>query len=187
MMPAFSKAILAIAQHLGMLQRDVGDDGEQGTEHVGAVESPAQANLYDSHIHFLFGEIIERQGRGHLEERGLQLVELGFEPSEELHNRLFGNHLAVNADALAEVHKMGRGEQAGLKSAFLTVGGHQVGHRPFAVGAGDVHGLQPPLGIAHNGKQRLDVLQSLFVGRRPDLVVHRVRLEYLFQKFVVHF
>ena len=176
-----------VAQHLGVLQRDVGYDGEQGTEHVGAVESPAQAHFHDGHIYLLLGKIVEGQRGGHLEKRGLQLVELGLEPSEELHDCLLGNHLAVNADALAEVHEMGRGEQAGFQAAFLTVGGHQVGHRPLAVGAGNVHGLQPPLGIAHNGKQRLDVLQSLFVGRRPDFVVHRVRLEYLFQKFVVHF
>ena len=50
-----------------MVERDVGDDGEQGRDDVGAVKPTAQSHLDDGDVNLLFGEILEGQGRGQLE------------------------------------------------------------------------------------------------------------------------
>ena len=93
--------------------------------------------------------------------------------SDEVDDFLLGNHLTVDADALAEVDEVGRGVEAHLVACFLQDGGEEVGDGAFAVGAGHVDGAELALGVAeglHHVNGGLDVG---LIGSSADAVVHR--------------
>ena len=83
-------------------------------------------------------------------------------------------HLAVNADAFAEVHQMRRGVQPDPVTGLLQHGGQHVRHGAFAVGSGNVDGLVRLLRIAQCVEQADGVGQSRLVGLPADVVVHRL-------------
>ena len=51
-----------------MVETDIGDDGEDRSEHVGAVEPSAESHFHHGEIHLLPHEIIERECGHGLEE-----------------------------------------------------------------------------------------------------------------------
>ena len=57
-----------IAQELGMIPTDVGDDTDQRTDHIGRIESAAHTHLNDRHIDLLTGKVIKSDGRGDFKE-----------------------------------------------------------------------------------------------------------------------
>jgi len=56
-----------------MIEANVGDDGKYGRDHVGTVESAAEANLDDAPVGLLPGEVVESHGDGDFEEARFNL------------------------------------------------------------------------------------------------------------------
>lgn len=96
-----------VAEEARVVEADVGDDAQQRTDDVGAVEPSAESHLDDGDIDLLLLEIEEGHGRGELEERGMEGLEEGALLLYEVDDALAGDGLAVDADALAEVDQMG--------------------------------------------------------------------------------
>ena len=51
-----------VAEELGVVKPDVGDDGEQGGDDVGAVQAPAHADLDDGDVDLLAGVLLLHVG-----------------------------------------------------------------------------------------------------------------------------
>ncbi len=115
-----------VAQELHVVEADVGDDAEVRTDDVGAVEPSAQAYLHHGHVHPLLGEIIERHGGRQLEERGVQRLEERAVALHEIDHRLLGDRLPIHADALAEVHQVGRRVEPCAVACLLQDGRQRV-------------------------------------------------------------
>ena len=131
-----------------MVKADVGDDAQDGPQDVGAVQPPAEARLNDGHVDCLLCEIEERQGRGNLEERGLQGFEERLLLFDECRDARLGYHCSVHADALAEVGDVGRGVKPHLEPCALQDGGQRVADAAFAVRASHVDGGIAAVGTA---------------------------------------
>ena len=64
-----------VAQNVGMVEADVGDNRQRRRDDVGAIQPSAKADLDDGYIDLPLGEIEEREGGGYLEKRRLQCVD----------------------------------------------------------------------------------------------------------------
>ncbi len=131
MIPAFSPAIFCkgVAQELGVVEADVGDDGKDWGDDVGAVESAAQSHFDDGIIHLLLCEVFQSHGSGQFEEGWME----GFEESSvlfyEVDDILLRNAFAVNSDTLSEIYQMGRGVESYLVTLALKDGSNGYGSR----------------------------------------------------------
>ena len=56
-----------VAEHLGVLERDVREQHDRRVDDVRRVEPPAEARLDDGHVHSVLGELGQRGGCQHLE------------------------------------------------------------------------------------------------------------------------
>ena len=97
---------------------------------------------------------------------------------DKVDNSLLGYHLAVDADTFAEVDEVGRGVEAHLVASFLEDGGEEVGDGAFAVGAGDMDGLEFALGVAEGGHHVDGGLYIGLIGGSADAVIHRQLREH---------
>ena len=88
------------------------DDGQDRGDDVGAVKTAAEAYFNDRHIDLLLSEIVERHGGGQFKEGRVERLEKRPVLSDEVNDVLFAHALAVDADALTEIDKVGRGEQS---------------------------------------------------------------------------
>ena len=61
-----------VAQKLGVVETDVGDNADQRLNDVGAVQSSAQSHFYNGNIDFLFLEILESHCCSDFKERRMQ-------------------------------------------------------------------------------------------------------------------
>ena len=68
------------AQIVRVLQGDLGHDAGQRGDDVGAVESPAQADLDHRHVDPAGGEIGEGDGGGGFEKAGLETLDMRAQP-----------------------------------------------------------------------------------------------------------
>lgn len=100
----FSKGV---AEKLGVVHADVGDDGEYGRDDVGTVESTAESHLDDSDVYLLIGKILECEGSGEFKEGTVE----GFEEStflfDEVDDIVLWDRYPIDADTLSEVNEVG--------------------------------------------------------------------------------
>ena len=89
-----------------MVKTDVGDDGEDRGDDVGAIQSASQSNFCDGDIYLLLGKILKCQGGGQFEERTVQWLEEVAFLLHEVDDILLWDALAVYTDALTEIHEM---------------------------------------------------------------------------------
>ena len=153
-----------VPQQVGVLQSDVGDHAHERQQDVGGVEPPAQPRLDHGDLHVALREVVEGQRGGHLEEREFQLLHAVAVLVHEIDHFLFGNHLPVDADALAEVVQVGRGVEPRAVAGLLQHRGEDVRHGAFAVGACDVDGEEVALRIAQVTAERGDAFETRFIG-----------------------
>ena len=107
-----------MAEELGMVEADVGDDRQYGCNDVCAVESASQSHLDDGHVDLLLLEVEERHGGGQFEKRGVEGLEEGAIVGHEVDNAFLADHLPVNPYAFTEIYKVWRG----VKSHLVTCG-----------------------------------------------------------------
>ena len=149
-----------------MFQSDVGDDAQYRHDDVRGVEPSPESRFDHRHLDVALGEVVEGHCGGHLEERQFQFDHLVVVLVHEVHHLLLGDHLAVDADAFAEILQVGRGEQSRAVSGLLEHRGDDVRHGAFAVGSGDVDREEVALGVSDVAAECGDALQSRFVSRR---------------------
>ena len=79
MIPAFSKAICSSVspRMRDVIEADAGDDRNEGSQHVGRIEPPAEPDFDDRQVDLLSHEVHEPQRGRHLEER--RPLALGFQ------------------------------------------------------------------------------------------------------------
>lgn len=97
-----------VAQNVGVVEADVGDDRQCRRNDVGAVAPSAKPYFHDGHVHLPFREVGERQRGRYLEKRRLHLVDERLVLAHEIDYALFRYHVAVDADAFAEVAQVRR-------------------------------------------------------------------------------
>ena len=95
-----------------MLKAYVCYDAEDGCDDISSVEATTEARLNYCHLHIALVEVVEGHSCCHLEEGEVQLLHLFAVTVYEVHHLLLRNHLAIDTYALAEVHEVGRGEEA---------------------------------------------------------------------------
>ena len=87
-----------------MVEADVGNDAQVGTDDVGAVQPAAQSYFDDGHVNLFVGKVAECHGGGQFEERGRQWLEEVAFLFDEAYDIFLRNGLTVDTDAFAEVH-----------------------------------------------------------------------------------
>jgi hypothetical protein len=83
---------------------------------------------------------------------------------DEVDNLLFGYQLTIDADTLAQVVQVGRGEETGAIARLLQHGSDNVGYGAFAIGSRYVNGEEVALRIAQVSAESSDTFQSRFIG-----------------------
>ena len=91
-------------------------------DNVGAVQTSAEAGLDNGYIHFLVAEIGKSHRRGKFEERRLERFEVRAVAFDEADNVVLRYFLAIDTDALPEVHQMRRGIKPYAVTRFLKNG-----------------------------------------------------------------
>ena len=176
-----------VAQQRRVFEADVGNDAHDRQDEVRGVEPSAQPRFDHGHLDVALREIVERERRGHLEEREFRRDHHVVVLVHEVHDLLLGDHLAVDADALAEILQVGRGEKPRAVAGLLKHRGDHVRHGAFAVGARHVYGEEVALGVAQMTAERGDALQSRLVTRGARPFVGGQRREEEFEGLgVVH-
>ena len=158
-----------------MVHTDIGDDGENGCQHIGAVESSSESHFDDRYVHLLRNEICKRH-RGHgLEERGLSLVQKRLVLRDKPRYFFFGDRRAVDADAFGQRDQM----RAGVESHFVSRGledcSNEMGGRTFAVRACHMYRAQLLVRVTQMRHETECVLQPRLVRRASHHVKWRTR------------
>ena len=175
----------AFAQELGVVLADVRDNAQNGSDDIGAVQTAAHPHLDEGHIHLLLLKILECHGCGQLEETGVERLEEGAFLFHEFHYAFLGNHLAVHADALSEVHQMWTRVEPYAIACLLQDGCQCVAYRSLAVGACHVDGLIGPVGVAHVFVQRQRIVQSFLIRSSSNVLEHRSCIVQVFNSFLI--
>ena len=156
-----------------MIQADVGDEAHVRTDDVGAIQAAAQAYFYDGHVHLRVGKVLQGQGGGQLEKRGVQRLEKGALLLDEADDVILGHGHAIDPYALAEVHEVGRRVESHAVAGALQDGSQRVRTGTLAVGACHVDGAVQAMRAAEVPVKRPRSFQPFLVGSRAYLLKHR--------------
>jgi hypothetical protein len=139
-----------------VVEPDRGDHGEGRGEHVGRVETPAQAGFDHRQLDALLGEGKGGHGEARLEERARRARRRrdALDADECLLERLGRGDPAADPDALGEVDEVGRGEEAGADPGRAQDPFEDGRGRALAVRARDVEGGEGLLGVAEPVEER---------------------------------
>ena len=107
------------SEKVGVVDADISDDAEFGRDDVSAVEATTKTNFDDSNVDILLSKIAERHCRSDFEERRLEFGNEWLCEFDEFADGLFGNHFAIDADALAEIFEVRRGVEAHFVASRL--------------------------------------------------------------------
>ncbi len=161
-----------MAQPLGVVERDVGDDGKHRLDDVGRIQASAEADFEHRDIDF-FGGKLQKSHRGDgLEEAGgtgqaafgdqfFRRVDDGFEPLAEIvvGNQGVGNLMGgircsrQYLHALVHAHQVRRRIEAGAQAGGAEDRSERGGGRALAVGARDEDGTELLLRIAQRSHE----------------------------------
>ena len=131
-----------VAQKLRVVEADVGNDAQFGTDDVRAVQPSAHAHFDDGHVNHVPGKPIEGHGRGQFEKGGVERLEKAALARHEIGHVFLRYRLSVYPYAFAEVDQMRRCVQSDTQSRGLEDGGQRVRTRAFAVRSGYVDGAE---------------------------------------------
>ena len=96
-----------VAQELGMVEADIGDDGNQRGDDVRAVQPSAQAYLDDSDVDVHVTEVLEGHGCRHLKERGMERFQESALALNKINDIRLADWTAIDADALTKINQVG--------------------------------------------------------------------------------
>ena len=89
-----------------MVETYIGNDAEERTDDVGAVEAAAQTYFNDGHINLTIGKVLVSHGGGQFEERGMQWFKEGALTCHKVDNILLWNHFSIDADTFTEIYQV---------------------------------------------------------------------------------
>ena len=151
-----------VAEQLGMVEIDAGDDREQGIlDDVGGVQSAAQTHLQHHKVHPASPEIFKPDSGDQLEftRRSGQAVGLFPDKLRDFGQRLRRDRLTVHANALLKFPDERRCKKP-CPVACRTQNRVRHGAKAaFAVGTGHMNAAVGVLRVAHRGQQRTDVIE----------------------------
>ena len=116
-----------VAQELGMVKADIGDDRQHGRDDVSAVQSSAKPHLDNGNVHLHVAEVLESHGCGQLEEGWVERLEEMTLMFYKPHDIVLADGVAVDADTFTEVNKMWGGIETDSIAAGLKNGSQRVG------------------------------------------------------------
>ena len=159
--PAMS--VRPVAEELLMVEREIGDPGDQRTlDDVGRVEPAAEPDLEDAGVGRRPGKGEDARPRSRLRRssarsrRSRRALR-----SSKCRQRLVLDQPAGDADSLVEADQVRAGEGVDLVPARFERGAKEGDGRAFAVGPGDVeHRRKPVLRPAEPVEQRGDALEA---------------------------
>ena len=96
-----------VTEELCVVKTDVGDDGKGRGDDVRAVQSSTHTCLNDSDIHSLVRKILKRHSGHKFKEGWLQRFEECLLILHKVNHIFFWDGIAIDADALREIHQMG--------------------------------------------------------------------------------
>jgi len=91
----------------------------------------------------------------------------------EINHRSFRNALAIDPNALSEIHQMWGGEQPHPMAGFLQHCRHHVTHGAFAICPCNVDELEALFRVSNGGAYLFGRTQISFVGRGAFTLKHR--------------
>ena len=147
-----------------MLQTDVGDHAQKWGDEVGSIKTATEACLDDCHLDIALVEVVECHSCGHLEEREVELLHLCLVLIYKVYDLLLGNHLAIDAYALAEVYEVWRGEETCAVASLLKNRGEHMRYRALAISACYVDSVVVALWVAQVLAERCDTLKAWLVS-----------------------
>ncbi len=149
---------------------DAGDGGDFGLDDVGAVEAAAQAGFDDAQFDLLIGEIFERDGG-----EDVEISRRRPAAGDQGHDRLdgagkigLGDHLAVDADALANIDQMGAGIKPDGVPGGFEHGGDHGGSAAFSFGAGDMDAAELVLWVSELAEEGPHAVEVEIIGVIAD-------------------
>ena len=172
-----------VAEPLHVVERDVGDDGEQRLDDVGGVETAAHAHFEDGEIDLRLGEGFEGDRGQHFEvarvcgeasigdQAAGTVVDAEVEPGKVL----VADGRTVDANALVDALEMRRGVEADAVASALQDRGQSGSGRTLAVGAGNQYGAKSLFRMAERFDQRAHLLKTELA---PRLAGRRVQLTH---------
>ena len=164
-----------VAQELRVIQTDIRDDGEDGSEDVGAVEPSSESHFNDCNIYLLRYKIGKSHGGHGLEERGLCLVKKCAVCLNKLRHFALGNRYSVDADPFGEGDEMRAGVQPHFVTRGLQHSGDEMGCRALSVGACHMDCPQFLMRVADMPHEPERVLQTGLVRCRAYQMKRRPR------------
>ena len=171
-----------------MVEADVGDDGKDWGDDVGAVESSAQSHFDDCIIHLLLCEVFQCHGSGEFEEGWMKWFEESTVLFNEVTDILLRNAFSVHSDTFSEIYQMGRGVESYLVTLALKNGSKGMGAGAFSVGSGYMDGLVFLMRMTEVIIQGECRLQAWLVSFRSDFLKDRSTIEEIFYCFlIIHF
>ena len=204
-----------IPQQGAVVQADGRNHRQFRLQHVRGIQPSPEAHLDDRRVHPLIGKPLERQPRRNLEERQLLLLEIRLPLHQKIKYVLLGNQgilgfgkgrafLRVasrpntgicsgkpvpsrnNPRPFPEIQQMRRGIESDPEPAGAQSRCQQGGDGAFAVGAGDMDGLERAFRMAEGGAESLHAIQARFVCRaEAGLLDRRETHEYVLQQLPV--
>ena len=154
-----------VAEKLGVVDRDAGDDGgERMIDHIGRVQPAAEADFQQQHIGRMAREQQQADRGGDLEHgdgrAGIGALAFLQRRAELLvgHQHAFAR--LAQAEALVEAHQMRRGIDVHALAGRFQDRAQEGDGGALAVGAGDMdHRRQLALGMIERGEQPLDAIE----------------------------
>ena len=154
------------AQHLGVVEADVGHHGHLAVDHVGAVPPSSQSHLDHGHVDRFVGEP-GQGGRGEQLEPGRALLHHRLDPRQGLELLDEGqvvDGLPVAGEALVDPAEVGAGVGADGEALSAQQGRGHGRRRSLAVGAGDV---ERRVGLLRIPQQLHEGPHAVEGGQRP--------------------
>ena len=163
-----------VAEVVLVVEGDVGDDGDEGGDNVGGVETATEAYFEDGDVDFLFRKIRKGEGGEDFEEAGVvwegALADEAFGGGVDLEveaGEVFVRDLeAVDLDAFVDAREVGRGVEGGAVAGGREDARERGGGATLAVGSGDEDGGEGQLRIAEGCGEDAHVGEVEFAARR---------------------
>ena len=147
-----------------MVFRYIGDDGQFGSYDIGGIKTSTHTDLNHGIVYTLRSKPVERHHHRQLEEAGMARIIALTEALYEIHYGILGNHLSIDADALAEVYEMRGSIESHPIALALEDGGQHMGGASFSVGAAYVDAFKAFVGVAEIRVEVEACLKSGLIG-----------------------
>ena len=179
-----------------MVERYVGDDGEQRLDDIGGIQPAADADFEDGDFRVTLSKVEEGERGHHLKKTGRvrQLATVDQAACRVVHMEIAAREVIVGdglqvcragcvghaeMNALVHAHEVWRGIKRGAEAGLVQYAGEGGAGGAFAIGARDEHGFEVQLRVSERVAQRAHVgeipLAAGRTGLRSEFMAERVQ------------